>query len=93
MSVKSTTRQSSRCNIASSGNSRVRSGIKLRDPLQKSSGLQVILLIILAVFVVLPKSSDQCGKGGSSDVDVRTFWCKNHRVFRNLWRVHTDGGL
>jgi len=33
----------------------------------------------------------QCGQGGgSSDVDVRTFWCKSHRVFRNLWCVRMD---
>jgi len=32
------------------------------------------------------------GEGGSSDVDVRTFCCKNHRVFRNLWCVRTDSG-
>jgi len=35
----------------------------------------------------------QCGhfadKGDSSDADVRTFWCKTHRIFRNLWRVRT----
>jgi len=30
------------------------------------------------------------GRGSSSDVDVGTFWCKNHRVFRNLWCVRTD---
>jgi len=27
----------------------------------------------------------QCGQGGSSDADVRTFWCKKLRIFRNLW--------
>jgi len=36
----------------------------------------------------------QCGhivdKEGSSDLDVRTFWCNNHRFFRNLWCVRTD---
>jgi len=32
------------------------------------------------------------GGGGSSDVDVRTFWCKKHRIFWNLWRVRTDKG-
>jgi len=31
-------------------------------------------------------------KGDSSDVDVRTFWCKNYRVFRNFWCVRTDKG-
>jgi len=30
--------------------------------------------------------------GGSSDEDVRSFWCKNYRVFRNLLCVHTDKG-
>jgi len=25
-----------------------------------------------------------CGQGGSSDADVRTFWCKSHRIFWNL---------
>jgi len=38
----------------------------------------------------------QCGyfadKRGSSVVDVRTFWCKKHRIFRNLWCVLTDKG-
>jgi len=29
-------------------------------------------------------------KGGSSDADVRTFWYKKRRVFRNLWCVRTD---
>jgi len=28
--------------------------------------------------------------GGSSDADVRTFWCKKPRIFRNLWCVFTD---
>jgi len=32
------------------------------------------------------------GKGVSSDADVRTFWCKNLRIFRNLWYVRTDKG-
>jgi len=31
-------------------------------------------------------------KGGSSDADIRTFWCKKLRIFRNLWRVRTDKG-
>jgi len=35
-------------------------------------------------------------KEGSSDVDVRTFWCKNlitfWCTFRNLWCVRTDKG-
>jgi len=39
----------------------------------------------------------QCGQGGkgsSSDADVRTFWCKKLRIFRNLWCVRTgrEGG-
>jgi len=40
----------------------------------------------------------QCGlladKGGegSSDADVRTFWCKKHQIFRNLWYVCMDKG-
>jgi len=29
------------------------------------------------------------GRRGSSDADVRTFWCKELRVFRNLWWVPT----
>jgi len=33
-----------------------------------------------------------CGQGGSSDADVRTFWRKNLRIFRNLWCVRTDKG-
>jgi len=35
-------------------------------------------------------------EGGSSDADVRTYWCKKLRIFRNLWCVRTDkkgGGL
>jgi len=36
----------------------------------------------------------QCGhfanKRGSSYADVRTFWCKKHLIFRNLWCVNTD---
>jgi len=41
----------------------------------------------------------KCGhfsdKGGSSDADVRTFWSKILRIFRNLWCVRTDkrGGV
>jgi len=31
-------------------------------------------------------------KGGSSDADIRTFWCKKHRIFRNLWCICTDKG-
>jgi len=33
-----------------------------------------------------------CGQagGGSSDTDVRTFWCKKLRIFQNLWGVRTD---
>jgi len=27
---------------------------------------------------------------GSSDADVRIFWCKRLRIFRNLWCVRTD---
>jgi len=40
----------------------------------------------------------QCGnfadkeEGGSSDADVRNFWCKRTRIFWNLWCVHTDKG-
>jgi len=38
----------------------------------------------------------QCGhfvdKGGSTEADVRTFWCKKLRIFDNLWGVHTDRG-
>jgi len=30
--------------------------------------------------------------GVSSDIDVRTFWCKNRRIFRNLWCVCMDKG-
>jgi len=33
------------------------------------------------------------GGGGSLDADVRTFWCKNFRFFRNLWCVRTDKGV
>jgi len=36
-----------------------------------------------------------CGQeeeGNFSDVDVRTFLCKKHRICRNLWCVHTDKG-
>jgi len=32
------------------------------------------------------------GEGGSSDVDVRKFWCKNYRIFRNLSCVRTNKG-
>jgi len=28
--------------------------------------------------------------GSSSDVDVRIFWCKKFRIFRNAWCVRTD---
>jgi len=28
-----------------------------------------------------------------SNVDVCTFWCKKHRIFWNLWCVHTDEGF
>jgi len=39
----------------------------------------------------------QCGhfadSGGSSDADVRTFWCKKFGIFRNLWCVRTDKGV
>jgi len=31
-------------------------------------------------------------KGGSSDVDVRTFWCRNIEYFWILWCVRTDRG-
>jgi len=31
-------------------------------------------------------------KGSSSDADISTFWCKNHRIFRNLWCVRMDKG-
>jgi len=31
-------------------------------------------------------------RGGSSDADVRTFWCKKLWIFRNLWCVPTDKG-
>jgi len=31
-------------------------------------------------------------KGGSSDADVRTFWCKKTMDFLNLLCVRTDGG-
>jgi len=34
----------------------------------------------------------QGGEGGSLDADVRTFWCKTLRIFRNLWCVRTDRG-
>jgi len=34
-----------------------------------------------------------CGQRGSSDANVRTFWCKNHRIFRNLWCVRTGKGV
>jgi len=30
--------------------------------------------------------------GGYSNADIRTFWCKKHRIFRNLWFVHMDKG-
>jgi len=33
-----------------------------------------------------------CGQGGFADADVRTFWCKKHQIFRNLWCVRTDKG-
>jgi len=32
------------------------------------------------------------GERSSSDVDVRTFWCENYRVFRTLWCARTDKG-
>jgi len=35
-------------------------------------------------------SSADKGIGGSLDVDIRTFWCKKHRIFRNLWCVRTE---
>jgi len=31
-----------------------------------------------------------CGRGRSADAGVRTFWCKNLRIFWNLWFVGTD---
>jgi len=36
----------------------------------------------------------QCGQGEReySDADVRTFWLKKHRIFRNLWCVRTYKG-
>jgi len=37
-------------------------------------------------------SADKGGKG-SSDADVRTFWRKNRRIFRNLWCVRTGEGV
>jgi len=30
--------------------------------------------------------------GDSSDADVRNFWCKKLRIFRNSWRVLTNKG-
>jgi len=33
---------------------------------------------------------DMVIQGGSSGADVRTFWCKKLRIFRNLWCVRTD---
>jgi len=30
---------------------------------------------------------------GSSDADVRTFWCKKHRIFRNIWCVQVTISL
>jgi len=33
------------------------------------------------------------GREGSSDADVRTFWCKKLRIVRNLWCVGTDKGV
>jgi len=36
----------------------------------------------------------QTRRRGSSGANIRTFWCKKLRIFRNLWCVHTDkGGL
>jgi len=29
---------------------------------------------------------------GSSDADVRTFWCKKLRICRNLWHTHGQRG-
>jgi len=31
-----------------------------------------------------------CGQWGSSDADVRTFWCKKLCIFQNLWCVLTN---
>jgi len=33
------------------------------------------------------------GERSSSNEDVRTFWCKKLRIFRNLWCVRTDKGV
>jgi len=35
-------------------------------------------------------TADIADKGGSSDADVRTFWCKKLRIFRNLWCVRMN---
>jgi len=32
------------------------------------------------------------GRKGSSDADVRTFWCKKCRIFWNLWCVSSPHG-
>jgi len=39
----------------------------------------------------LPPATDAHRKGASSDADVRTFWCKKLRIFRNLCSVRTRG--
>jgi len=33
-----------------------------------------------------------CGQWGSSNSNVRTFWCKTNRIFQNLWCARTDKG-
>jgi len=51
-----------------------------------------VSLVVKAVKRPSIKNVRSPGGGGSSDADVRTFWYKNLRIFRNLWCVRTDKG-